>query len=155
MRPAVAESPGADLLRWMDMLAHDMVMAGYAQWIADETVRAPIARCHALLWRGVLTRREGIGTFRRELSRLAHAAGLDESHLEAINCQVMAELLETVAARFSRSPREASRLSYEVARAACKIAAEQPNLPAAMPHGGTQGVADPRLQRLALAKQGA
>jgi hypothetical protein len=155
MRPAVAELPGTDLLRWMDLLANDMITAGYTQMIPDGDVRAPIARCHALLWRGVLTRREGIGTFRRELSRLAHAAGLDERHLDYINCQVMAELMETVAARYSRSPREASRLSYEVARAACQIAAERPSPPVAPPHGRTQGAADTLVQRLVLAKQGA
>ena len=155
MRPAVAEFPGADPLRWMDVLANDMITAGYTEMIAEVGVRAPIVRCHALMWRGVLTGREGVGTFRRELTRLSLTAGLDERHIEYINCLVMAELLETIAARYSRSPREASRLSYEVARAACRIAVEPPTAPVASPLGRTQGTSDPQAQRLVLAKQGA
>ena len=155
MRPAVAEFPGADPLRWMDVLANDTIMAGYTQMIDDEGARAPIVRCHALMWRGVLTGREGVGTFRRELTRLSLTLGLDERHIEYINCLVMAELLETIAARHSRSPREASRLSYEVARAACRIAVEPPTAPVASPLSRTQGTSDPQAQRLVLAKQDA
>lgn len=151
MRPSLAESPGADLLRWMDPLASDMISAGYAQMIADEGARAPIVRCHALMWRGVLTGRDDIGTFRRELSRLASLAGLGEANIEIVNRQVLAELLDTVAARYTRSPREASRLSFEVARAACRIAVERP---AASPRRAEKSSGG-GLQLLALAKRGA
>ncbi len=114
------------MLLWMEPLARDMISICYAQINRPSTALAAVAACHGLLWRSVLTGRDDVAIFRKELSRLAQRANISESAVEWVNRQVMAELLETVARRFTRSPREASRLSFEVARAACKIAQARP-----------------------------
>ena len=114
------------MLLWMDPLARDMIAMCYAQINRPSTALAAVAACHGLLWRTVLTGGDDAEIFRKELSRLAQRAEISESAVEWVNRQVMAELLETVARRFTRSPREASRLSFEVARAACRIAQARP-----------------------------
>jgi hypothetical protein len=110
----------------MDPLARDMITMCYGQINRPSTALAAVAACHSLLWRTVLTGRDDAEIFRKELSRLAQQANISESAVEWVNRQVMAELLETIARRFTRSPREASRLSFEVARAACRIAQARP-----------------------------
>jgi hypothetical protein len=119
MRPSTAESFGSDLLHWMDPLAGDVIAAAYATLAGDPAPRAAIVRCHSLLWRALLAGRTDAPTFRRELSRLTAAAAIPESAIENIDRLVLTELLDTVAARYSRSPREAGRLSYQVTLIAC------------------------------------
>lgn len=125
----ILETPGSSTLLWMEPLARDMIGICYAQINRPSTALAAVAGCHSLLWRSVLTARDDAEIFRMELSRLAARASISESAVEWVNRQVMAELLETVARRFTRSPREASRLSFEVARAACRIAQARPSTP--------------------------
>jgi hypothetical protein len=115
MRPANAESFGSDLLQWMDPLAGDVIAAAYVTLARDPAPRAAIVRCHSLMWRALLAGRSDAPTFRRELMRLTAAAKIAESAIESVDRMVMAELLDTVAARYSRSPREAGRLSFQVA----------------------------------------
>ena len=119
MRPANAESFGSDLLQWMDPLAGDVIAAAYVTLARDLAPRAAIVRCHSLLWRALLAGRTDAPTFRRELSRLAAAARIPEGAIEGVDRMVLAELLDPVAARYSRSPREAGRLSLQVALIAC------------------------------------
>jgi hypothetical protein len=126
MRSASGPPPGSNPLGWMDPLACDAIAMGYARAKGDATAIAGVVRCHALLWRCVLGGRDDPGAFRRELSRLAGVAGVSEGAIEQVNRDVMAELLDTIAQRFTRSPREAGRLSFEVARAACRIALARP-----------------------------
>jgi hypothetical protein len=114
------------MLLWMDPLARDMISSCYAQINRPSKALVAVAACHGLLWRAVLNGRGDADVLRNELSRLAARASISESAVEWVNRQVMAELLETVATRFTRSPREASRLSFEVARAACRIAQARP-----------------------------
>jgi hypothetical protein len=117
-----SETPGSNMVQWMDPLARDMIFICYAQIKPNSAALAAVASCHGMLWRNVLTGRNEADALRQELSRLSARASISESALEWVNRQVMAELLDTVAKRYTRSPREASRLSFEVARAACKIA---------------------------------
>ncbi len=126
MPPDLADQPGADLLRWMDPLASDVIAASYAHASGAPDTIDPLLRCHVLLWRSLLTGRDDAGTFRRELSRLVGLAGVSETFIENVDRQVLAELLDTVASRYTRSPREASRLSFLVARAACRLAHLRP-----------------------------
>jgi hypothetical protein len=122
MRPLTAELPEPEELRWMDPIARDVISASYAACKGDPAAIAGMARCHVLVWRASLVGRDDLGLFKRELARLAAQAGVSDDALEQVDRQVMAELLDTVASRYSRSPREASRLSYEIATAACRMA---------------------------------
>jgi hypothetical protein len=146
MRPAPGQQTGSDLLRWMDPIAGDAIAAGYAHVDCGTGFLTPLARCHAMLWRRALNGQDDAGAFRRELSRLARLAGVSEALVEQVNRQILAELLDTVAQRYSRSPREAGAMSFEVARAACRIAMARPSR-----HSEPNCAA----AELALAKQGA
>lgn len=122
MQPAHAEQPGQGVLDWTHALVGDVLAAGYDGIPGDEIRLAAMCRCHILLWRFLLTGRDDFGTFHRELSRLAALCRIDERTLAALNRQVVAELLDTIAQRYTRSPREAGRQSFEVTRAACRLA---------------------------------
>jgi len=126
MPPSSAEDVRSDPLRWLEPLAQDMILAAYARIVPDEAARSAITRCHGMLWRGLLSERPEAAAFRRELSRMANAAAVPESSVDAVNRLVLAELLNVVAARHSRSPREAGRLSYQVAIVGCRLAQIRP-----------------------------
>jgi hypothetical protein len=129
MRHMTAVLHESEELRWMDPIARDVISASYAPIKGDPATIAGIARCHVLIWRASLAGRDDLGLFKRELFRLAAQAGVSEDALDQVDRQVLAELLDTVASRYSRSPREASRLSYDIATAACRMAQVRTSLP--------------------------
>lgn len=126
MRSNTPEQSGSEPLRWMEPLAADIVAASYKKIALRESGRVALVQCHRMLWRGLLTNRADCVTFRRELSRLASEHGAPESAVDNVNRLVLAELLNVVAARFSRSPREAGKLSYLVTIVACRLAQIRP-----------------------------
>jgi hypothetical protein len=119
------ETPVSDDLASMTPVARDMIFLCYAQINRPAAALAAVSRCHAHLWSGLLIGLEDPHPVQRELSRLADRANIGDSALDWVNRQVMAELLETIARRFTRSPGVASRLSFEVARAACGLTRAQ------------------------------
>lgn len=126
MGPAAGANSLPESTNWMHPLAEDMIRMGYAQVQPRSPALRAVASCHGALWRAALSGRGEMDVLRSELSRLSALAGVSEAAVEWVNRQVMAELLDMVAKRYMRSPRETSRLSFAVARAGCRIAQARP-----------------------------
>ena len=110
-----------ELARWSEPLVADVVSTEYGRLLKDHAQLGTIVRCHVLLWRGLLTGGGNTDAYCRELARLARRAGLGDDEVERANMFVMDELMQIIATRYTRSPREAAALSVLVARAACRL----------------------------------
>src|SRR5689334_406988 len=114
MLQAFADQPSPDFARWTEPLVADVISAGYARVVSDGAARAALVRCNALLWRNLLSRAASSETYVRDLMRLSGRAGLEPRSVERINEQVVDELMGVIAGRYTRSPRQAAALSFEV-----------------------------------------
>ena len=90
--------------QWSEPLVFDRLIAAYRKLRADDALA--LTRLHARVWRALIaddaTAFKGL---RVELVAALGRANLPLAHLAEIDAEVMAELLEVVDARFSRSQR--------------------------------------------------
>ncbi len=123
MSSADIESARKDLLLWSPPIIADLMAGSYA---ASLGVRHPSARLfasmHTRMWRFVLQdNRSKLAEARKELTDMALLAGLDRPRLEAIDQAVLEELLDVIAARFTRSPEHVRTYSRVLLKTAADL----------------------------------
>ena len=115
--PMTNASEGFSGLRqWSEPLIYDRLSAAYCRLLASDAHAHRLARLHARVWRDLIA-----GDTREfEAPRAALVAALRDAnlrldHLAEVDAEIMAELLDVVDSRYSRSQRTAA--AYRVALA--------------------------------------
>ena len=113
--PLTDSSEGfAGLRQWSEPLIFDRLFAAYGRLLRDETLARSLSRVHACAWRALVVG-DGLAF---EASRVALVTALGPTnlapdHLAEVDAEIVTELLDVVASRYSRSQRVAA--SYHLA----------------------------------------
>jgi hypothetical protein len=98
-----------DLADWSAPVIADRIGEHYARWLGDASDQARdrvvrVARCHCRMWRCLLQAQDREARVcRRALLQLGSENGLSVEQIDSIDKAVIAELMNIIISRFSRS----------------------------------------------------
>ena len=124
--PVTNASEGFSGLRqWSGPIVYDRLSAAYCRIQSDDALAHRLARLHAGAFRALIDGdMRGFEALRAGLVAALGDAALSRRHLALVDAEIMAELLEVVDSRYSRSLRTAAAYRLALAELSRKLRPE-------------------------------